>query len=260
MKIGIVGTGNISTFLLDQVKKNNDFEGEVVAIFGRNQEAGMQLSERFGVEFHIDFETFLESAMDIVVEAATGEAVRLYAKDILGSDKDLIVSSIGAFSDIQFLDEISALTKKNGRHMYLPSGAIGGLDLLKSANALNGLKRVQITTRKSPASLGMDGDCPEEILFEGSAREAIQRFPKNVNVALVLALAGIGVEKTGVRVIADPAIARNTHTIEAEGSFGYMHLKVENNPMPTNPKTSLLAALSILAALQNKEDSVKIGS
>ncbi|WP_432352917.1 aspartate dehydrogenase [Sporosarcina sp. A2] len=260
MKIGIIGTGNIATFLLDQVQKNNDYDGEISAVFGRNQEIGLQLSERFGVDFYSDFQKFLETPMDIVVEAATAEVARMYAKDIVKSNKDLVVSSIGVFSDIEFLDELSVLTEANDVHIYLPSGAIGGLDLLQSANALNGLNKVGITTRKSPGSLGMDKVYEEEILFEGSAREAVKRFPKNVNVALILALAGIGVEKTTVRVVVDPNVTQNTHTIEAEGDFGKMHLQVENTPMVHNPKTSLLAALSILATLQNKDRSVKIGN
>ncbi|UJF27612.1 aspartate dehydrogenase domain-containing protein [Planococcus sp. 107-1] len=98
------------------------------------------------------------------------------------------------------------------------------------------------------------------MIFEGSAFEAVEKFPKNINVALVLAIAGIGVDKTRVRIIVDPDIERNTHTIEAEGTFGRMKLQVENNPMPSNPKTSLLAALSILSVLQNRGNALRIGN
>lgn len=100
----------------------------------------------------------------------------------------------------------------------------------------------------------------ESVLFDGSAFDAVEKFPKNVNVALVLAIAGIGADKTNVRVIVDPAVERNSHTIEAEGDFGRMELKIENNPMPDNPKTSLLAALSILTVLQNRKQALRIGN
>ncbi|MGK7379168.1 aspartate dehydrogenase [Planococcus sp. 1R117A] len=259
MNIGIIGTGNIASYLLEQINRNHLANGRVTAIFGRNEEVGQQLSEQFEADFYTDLQGFLDLPLDIVVEAATVEAAKIYLKDVAAHQKDLVVSSIGVFKDVAFLDELKSLAESNGTHIFLPSGAIGGLDVLQSAKAAGGLERVQITTRKSPASLGIESD-EEKVLFEGSAYEAVEKFPKNVNVALVLALAGIGAEKTKVRVIVDPAVERNTHTIEAEGDFGRMQLQVENNPMPSNPKTSLLAALSILAVLQNKDKALRIGN
>ena len=259
MDIGIIGTGNIAAYLLEQVNGKHVANGRITAVFGRNQEVGRRLKERFEVDFYTDFQAFLKTPLDIVVETATVEAAGLYLKDVITHKKDLIVSSIGVFKDVGFLDEVKTLAEAAGTQIFLPSGAIGGLDVLQSAKALGGLRQVQITTRKSPASLGIDSD-EEKVIFEGSAFDAVEKFPKNVNVALVLAIAGIGARKTRVRVIVDPAIERNTHIIEAEGDFGRMQLQVENNPMPSNPKTSLLAALSILAVLQNKDHALKIGN
>ena len=259
MDIGIIGTGNIAAYLLEQVNGNRMANGKITAIFGRNQEVGHRLSERYEVNFYTDLQAFLKAPLDIVVEAATVEAAGLYLKEVVAHKKDLVVSSIGVFKDIGFLDEIKKMAESAGTHIFLPSGAIGGLDVLQSAKATGGLEKVQITTRKSPASLGIEAG-EEKVIFDGSAYEAVDKFPKNVNVALVLAIAGIGIEKTRVRVIVDPAIERNTHTIEAEGKFGKMQLQVENNPMPSNPKTSLLAALSILAVLQNKDRALRIGN
>lgn len=259
MNIGIIGTGNIAAYLLEQVNAKEMADGKIVAIFGRNQEAGARLSEQFGADFYTDLQGFLKQPLDIIVEAATVEAAALYLEKVVASGKDLVVSSIGVFKDAAYLERIQALAESIGTNVYLPSGAIGGLDLLQSAKAAGGLERVSITTRKSPASLGMETDV-EEILFEGSAFDAVAKFPKNVNVALVLAIAGLGPEKTTVRVIVDPAVERNTHTIEAEGEFGRMQLQVENKPMPSNPKTSLLAALSILAVLQNRDQALRIGN
>ena len=260
MKVGIIGTGNIASYLLEQVNERHQYDGEIIAIFGRNEEVGPKLSERFHVDFYTDLTEFLSAPLDLVIEAATVEAATSYIRDVVNSQKDVIVSSIGVFKDIELLDELQSLAKTNNVQVYLPSGAIGGLDLLKSANAVNGLQRVQITTRKSPASLGLENIQEEDVVFEGSAREAIQRFPKNVNVAIVLSLAGLGMERTKVRVVVDPTVDQNTHTIEAIGEFGKMELEVANNPMPANPKTSLLAALSILSVLQNTAGAVKIGS
>lgn len=259
MNIGIMGTGNIANYLLEIINGEKQIEGIVTSIFGRNRTAGEQLAGQYKTRFYQDFESFIGSDVDIVVEAAAVEVAAVYAVPVLENNKDLIVSSIGAFADAGFLEQARETARKNGRTVHLPSGAVGGLDLLKSANASGGLKKVRITTRKSPASLGLEGISVETQLFDGPAGEAIEKFPKNVNVALALSLAGIGTEKTGVRVIADPAVKRNTHTIEAEGSFGSMTATIENLPMPGNPKTSYLAALSVLAALKNQGNPVVIG-
>lgn len=259
MNIGIIGTGNIASYLLEQVNVKGKVDGKVLAIFGRNQEAGTRLSEQYGADFFISLKKFLEQPLDIVVEAATMEAAAIYLDDVVAAKKDLVVSSIGVFKDADFLERVKNLAETSGTQIFLPSGAIGGLDLLQSAKATGGLERVQITTRKSPESLGMETN-EASVLFDGSAFDAVEKFPKNVNVALVLAIAGIGADKTNVRVIVDPAVERNSHTIEAEGDFGRLELKIENNPMPDNPKTSLLAALSILAVLQNRKQALRIGN
>ncbi|MCP2035528.1 aspartate dehydrogenase [Planomicrobium sp. HSC-17F08] len=259
MNIGIIGTGNIASYLLEQINRKQLANGRVTAIFGRNQEVGQRLSEDFEADFYTNLKSFLDLPLDIVVEAATVEAAGIYVKAVVASKKDLVVSSIGVFKNTAFLEELTALAESSGTQIFLPSGAIGGLDVLQSAKAAGGLDRVQITTRKSPASLGIEAD-EARVIFDGSAFEAVGKFPKNINVALVLAIAGIGVEKTKVRIIVDPDIEQNSHTIEAEGEFGRMQLQVENNPMPSNPKTSLLAALSILSVLQNKDRALRIGN
>ncbi|MDE4084428.1 aspartate dehydrogenase [Planococcus maritimus] len=259
MNIGIIGTGNIATYLLEQVNENRMADGRITAVFGRNVEAGTRLKERFGMGFYTDLNEFLSGSIDTVVEAVTVDAAQLFLKQVLEHKKDLIVSSIGVFKDFAFLDELTQLAETNGTHIYLPSGAIGGLDVLQSARALGGLESVQLTTRKSPMSLGIETD-REQVLFDGTAFDAVDEFPKNINVALVLAIAGIGVHKTKVRIIVDPNVERNKHMIAAQGVFGKMQLQVENTPMAANPKTSLLAALSILSVLQNKGRALRIGN
>ncbi|PIC64865.1 aspartate dehydrogenase [Sporosarcina sp. P13] len=260
MKIGIIGTGNIAQYVLESINANKRLEGEVTSIFGRNQEVGRRLESQYKAKFYTDFEEFLDSPIDIVVEAATIGVAINYMEEVLKSNRELILSSIGAFKDIKFLKEMKDVARAFGQHIYLPSGAIGGLDLLQSANSLGGLKEVGITTRKSYESLGLERKTVEECIFDGVALDAIEKFPKNVNVALLLSIAGLGADQTKVRVIADPEIKRNTHTIEAIGDFGKMNLMIENEPMPNNPKTSYLAALSILATLQNRDKAITVGS
>jgi aspartate dehydrogenase len=96
-------------------------------------------------------------------------------------------------------------------------------------------------------------------LFEGSAREAAKLFPQNLNVAATIALAGVGMEHTQVSVIVDPAAQGNTHTVTATGSFGSITTQIKNRPSPTNPKTSWVVGLSMIAAIDRYFAAVVVG-
>ncbi|MDM5223112.1 aspartate dehydrogenase [Peribacillus sp. NJ11] len=261
MKLGLIGCGNIGKFLLQAI--NNDGllpGGKIVSIYARSEEIAAQLAEDFRTQPYSDVDELLKSDVDLVIEAATIEAAEEYSLKVLKSGRNLLLSSIGVMANAAFEEQSNQICKKNKVNIFLPSGAIGGLDVLKSAKAVNGLDSVCITTRKPPNALPTGASVEEEtVLFEGSAAEAIKQFPRNINVAIVLSLAGLGPEKTKVKIIADPKVFKNNHLIEASGSFGKLKLEVENDPMPNNPKTSYLAALSVLATLQNKEKSVQIG-
>lgn len=261
MKLGLIGCGNIGTFLLQSINKDGLLPGgKIVSIYARREEVAAQLAEEFGTKAYSDVDSLLNSDVDLVIEAATIEAAREYALKVLESGKDLLLSSIGVMADAAFEEQSRLFCQKNKVNIFLPSGAIGGLDALKSAKAVNGLDSVSITTRKPPGALPAGASLEQEtVLFEGSAAEAIKQFPRNINVAIVLSLAGLGAEKTSVKIIADPGVLRNSHLIEASGAFGKLKLEVENDPMPDNPKTSYLAALSVLATLQHKGKAVQIG-
>jgi aspartate dehydrogenase len=152
----------------------------------------------------------------------------------------------------------------------VPTGAIAGIDSIRSVKHL--LESVTLTTTKNPKALAgapffetskvkLEDIAKRTVVYEGPASEAVRAFPANVNVAAVLSLAGIGVDKTQVRIVADPAAATNQHEIIATGSFGQIHIIVNNVPSPGNPKTSFLAVLSAIECLRSIcDDGMRIGS
>ncbi len=261
MKLGLIGCGNIGEFLLKAINKDGLLpEGKINSVFSRREEVAVKVAQKFNAKTYGDIDSFLNSDIDVVIEVATIEAAQEYALKVLESRKDLILSSIGVLADEGFLEDVQEICRKNNVTASVPSGAIGGLDILKSAKSMDGLDAVSLTTRKPPTALPDNQTLRgEKVLFEGLASEAIKKFPRNINVAIVLSLAGLGPDRTSVKIIADPNISKNMHLIEAAGSFGTLKLEVENNPMPDNPKTSFLAALSVLAMLQNKEHVVQVG-
>lgn len=262
LKIGLIGCGTIGQFLLEKINQEKVLQGyEITAIFDERDKSAERLqdfSSRYAVESYSDLEEFLQSPIDIVVECANLEFVQKHATRIVES-KDLLIISIGALANLSFHQELAAKVKESGRKVYLPTGAIGGIDLVKAANVMGGLEAVTLISRKPSDALSDELLTEETVLFKGSAKDAIAKFPKNANVAIALSLAGIGIEKTYVQIVMDPTIKRNIHMIEMQGDFGQAQVKIENNPSPTNPKTSYLTALSILSALESLHVQICIG-
>ena len=195
----------------------------------------------------------------LVIEAASQEALRQLAPRVLGSGLPIIALSVGALVDPAFLADCTRLARERGGRLHVPSGAIAGLDALRGA-AEAGLDEVTLVTAKPPAGFGLADVREPTVLFDGPASEAVLRYPKNVNVAAALALAGVGFERTRVRVVADPSLSANTHTIVARGPFGEMTCRVENRPSPDNPASSHLAALAVLALVRRMMSPVSIGT
>jgi aspartate dehydrogenase len=260
MRIGLIGGGNIGKFLLQSINIDGLLPGgKIVGLYTRNQQSAEQLAAQFDIENYSDIQSLIQSNIDLVVEAATIEVVKDHAAAILKSGKDLVLSSVGALADVNFYQNLEGICRKSSTKIHLPSGAIGGLDVLKASKSIGELESVSIITRKPPQALpGAPAD-REHVMFEGTANEAIELFPKNINVSIILSLAGLGPNQTGVKIISDPTVRKNSHSIEATGSFGKLSLSVENDPMPNNPKTSYLAALSVLSVLKNIDAVVKVG-
>jgi aspartate dehydrogenase len=208
--------------------------------------------------------------VDLVIEAGSQDAVKEHADNVLANGKDLMIMSIGALQDDDLWEGLKSSAKKNKCKIFLPSGAICGIDGIKSASVA-GIDEIIIETTKPPKGLekvryitkqGIDlGNLKEPMtIFDGPAREAVKHFPKNINVAACVSLAGIGFDQTKVTIIADPAATRNQHKIVCRGRFGEFKCVVKNMPSMSNPKSSYLAALSGIATLKKIVGGVWIGT
>jgi aspartate dehydrogenase len=208
--------------------------------------------------------------VSLVIEAASIKAAHTYSPTILKQGKDIMIMSIGAFSNPTFYKTIIHLLTDNDNNVFLPSGAIGGADIIRSVK--NYIDKVTIITTKSNKSLkgapyfsnkNIDIDIIKEkkVIFDGNAIDAITEFPSNVNISALVSLAGIGFEKTRVKIVVDPNIKSNQHEIRVDWKFGSFQIKVDNMPSPENPKTSYLAILSAIECLRGIcAKNLKIGS
>lgn len=251
IKVGLLGCGNVAHVI---AKETEGFE--IRACFDLVQGRAEEIAELTGAKPFSSFEEFIKEDLDIVVEAASVAAVHEFAMKVLENSKDLVILSVGALADPELKDGLKEAAKRSGRKIYIPSGAIMGLDNLKIGRISN-ISKLLLRSTKNPRSLGIETD-EKTLVFSGRADECIRRFPKNINVAIALELAtGHNVD---VELWADPALQRNTHEIVVEGDFGNFNLKIENKPCPDNPATSYLAALSVITLLKNLEDPIKIGT
>ena len=268
-RIGIVGAGAIGKEIARAID-NGMIPAELVAIWDRQvgeaEEFALSLKCRPKV---LPLAELVEEC-NIVVEAASQAAVGEVAVAALSRSKHVMIMSVGALADKELRENIRSLAAKHHAHVYIPSGAIGGLDAVKSASMRN-IECVTITTRKPIKGLmgapfvvknkiAIDKFTEPTEIFSGPAAVAIKEFPANVNVAASLSLVGIGFEKTIVKVVVDPTITRNIHEIHVKGDFGDFHAKIENVPSDTNPRTSYLAALSAIATLKQVCEPLKIGT
>ena len=270
-RIGLLGCGAIGTQIAIAID-TGIIQAQLTHIFDTDKKNAENLLTKLKQKPIIVENVHLLSSnpVDLIVEAASQQAVSDNALSILQNRRDLMVMSAGALLDESVFEIISDACSEFKKTVYLPSGAISGIDAIKSAR--NELEYVTITTTKHPRSLkgakffetsnlDLDNISDETIIFEGTASEAVRLFPKNVNVSALLSLAGLGSHETIVKVIANPNIDKNIHRIEAIGKFGKINTTVENIPDSTNPKTSRLAILSAIETLRSIcSDEIKIGT
>ena len=271
MRIGIIGGGVIARLMLEHIRKGDLGDVQVVAIAGRsNQSKGRVLAGEFGVPFMVGLEALAAARPEAVVEAASHDAVREYGEPLLARGISFVALSGGALCDDELRDRLERAAAKHRALLYVPAGGIGGLDALKAV-CLAGADEVGIAVNKPPVAwkgipyvekLGLDLDKLSEatVLFDGSAREGVPHFPANVNIAAVLSMAGIGFDRTRLKVVADPALKFNTHFIVIRGKTGRIDIKFESVAMPENPKTSMLACFSALAAIRELGRSTRYGT
>jgi len=256
INVGIVGCGFIGSQLCRAVSTGS-VPAEIVALNDIDGERAEKLKAEFGLKAAVVSFEELVALSDVVAECAAAECAPKVVEAAISEGKAALIMSVGGLMPRPALFDQARLSTTR---IVIPSGAVAGVDAIEAA-AEDRLDEVTLTTTKPPAGLrgapyvldkGIDLDSIEgrTTVFEGSALEAVRAFPQNVNVAATLSLAGIGPERTRVRVVVDPAVSANTHEVTAIGAFGKLVAKAQNVPSEANPKTSRLAALSAVAALR----------
>ncbi len=260
-RVGLLGCGSIGTEIALAID-NKNISAILTHVYDQSIEQSTKLVSKLTRKPIIvnNVELLAKSKIDIIVETASQNAVKDNAVMILENKKDLMILSVGALLDELLFDDIVKSCKNFKQKVFLPSGAIVGLDGIKSLR--NELESIILITKKNPKSLKgakffeindvhIDNLKKPLVLFEGDAREATRLFPANINVSALLSIAGLGAINTTVKIIADPNIKKNIHIIKANGKFGNLYIKIENVTTHNNPRTSKLAILSAVECLSS---------
>jgi aspartate dehydrogenase len=268
IRIGVIGCGAIGTAVALTIQKKFSRFARLVYLTDLNPSQVQRLCRKLKgtPPRRVSLETLVGKS-DLIIEAASVAAACEAVPQALRLGKRIMVLSVGGILKIK---NLSGKLKKSRGTIYVPSGAISGVDGVLAARR-DHIRSVKITTRKPLSSLK---DSPffkkqnadvrtirkPKLIFEGNALQAIHHFPENVNVAATLSLGGIGPRRTRVRVYASPTYRYNQHEIEVEGGFGKIVSSITNVPSRGNRKTSQLAISSAIATLEKIFDQVKVGT
>lgn len=268
IRVGIIGCGTIGSQLAKALEERFSEQAQLRALCDIDEGKAKKIKSSSSANPAILSIDELIEVSDLVIEAAGAAISYEIAQKVLQYGKDVMIMSVAGILDRY--KQLFALAQTKGCCIYLPSGAIAGLDAVKAAS-ITKIDKATLITRKPPQGLvgapylvekkiDLTRIKKETVIFEGTASEAIKGFPKNINVCATLSLAGIGSEKTRVKIITSPDYKANIHEIQVAGDFGRLVTRTENLPSPENPRTSFLASLSAIATLKNILEVVKIGT
>ena len=264
LKIAYIGFGSIGQDVARMIAEDAHFPCVQLALVREGSKSLENLPNYIMPMF--SFHKMLACKPDIVVEAASQEAVNQYAVPCLTYGFPFLVSSTGALANPEQREKMLAAAERGSSKIIVPSGAVAGLDYIQAISRMDDAQVVYESRKPVQAwmqelqALGYQPDSITEAitLYQGNAQEAALNYPKNLNVAATLALAGLGMEHTQVRVVVDPTIQVNQHIIEVKSGVGKMRLELNNQASPSNPKTSWLVAHSIVAAIYNYVSRLQI--
>lgn len=247
MHLGLIGFGSIGRALHGQLSREAGFDFSVLSRSPLKETPDNVRPVR-------TIDALIAARPDMVVECAGHAAVRAHAGRLLEAGVPLLIASVGALADEELADAIRARARASGTRLMLPSGAIGGLDLLRAVSAAAPTQVYYRGSKPPEAWQGTPADdrysledlTEPTVIFQGGGREAALAFPKNANVVAALALAGGGFDAVHVALVADPGATGNRHHFRAVSSVCSFEMTIENAASAGNAKTSMTTVLSIL--------------
>lgn len=262
-RVAIIGTGAIGMTIAEELKVHLAENYELVGMLKRTDDQIKEISTKLNTKVVTEFSELLRLTPDFIIESASVDIVKEHGEDILSHGIHFIPLSVGALANQDLYESLQKKAQANKAVLYIPSGAIAGFDLMRKMT-LADIPEVEINTYKSPASLN---DAPflkdrvlvmdeKEVIFDGSAQEAIKGFPQNINVAVATGLATIGPENVRTIIHSIPELEANIHEITVRNQEGTADIRFAGAPS-NNKRPSSITPWSVISLLKNISDPVR---
>ena len=264
MNIGLLGFGAISQKVYQYFSKiNTNIRFKKILVRNAKKYKGLNNNLITDVP-----DIFFKEEFDYVLEGAGHDALFSHGPQVLKNKSNLLITSTGALTDDSFFEKLIALSTKHNTKIMIPSAGIGALDIL-TASSYGKLNEVNITIRKNTeawfgtiAEKKFDLKTYDEnlILFSGTVREGAKLYPQNVNISATVALSGLGLDKTNLKIISDSSIKTHIITVNAKGDFGEFNFEENVIPYEENQKTGKIVSLAIIKSIQNLSSNFVVGT
>jgi aspartate dehydrogenase len=241
LRVGLIGFGAIGSQVAAGIAAGVGGNVELVGVLVRHRSR-----ETAVAAISTDIADFLAMGPRVVVETAGPAAFGAYAEAILETGASLISVSGSALLDVDLKARVEAICLQHGSRVYLPAGALAGLDTVAAA-ALSDLGEVRLRILQPGPEPG--------IVFHGSAVEGAHRFPNGLNIAALIAM----VAQREVQLDVIEVSADHDREIELTASGGFGDLSVRLRPRPHPDRLSHIVALSLLASLRRLQQPIVLG-
>jgi aspartate dehydrogenase len=251
--IGIVGYGQIGSYVYEQVASRPELGLEVVFVHDIDGERTAHLPQELVLD---QVEDFASRSPDMVCELAHPDVSREYGAMFL-EKTDYFLLSVTALADAELEATLRGAALDSGTRLYIPHGGVMGLDSI--AEGRDNWEEVRFVMTKNPRNLdfrwsGMDASSVTGVttLYEGPTRGICPKFPRNVNTHATVAVAGIGFDRTHSTLIADPSLNAAILEIYARGGGVDLELKRTGIITGVTGVATLRSVMGSLATLGNR--------
>lgn len=263
-RVAIIGCGALGTTLMRILRERLSDRYALCGVMAAHVDHAQETAARWGCRAYASAQALVGDRPDVAIELAGGDAVRAHAQLILRAGIPLAVASVGALADDALREGLAAAAREGKTALYVLSGAVGGFDVLRTM-AMQGRVEIEIDNVKAPRSLngapylagGALAEDAEQVVFDGTAREAIAGFPKNVNVAVASALAAGETEGARVIIRSRPGMTDNLHRVAAHSPLADVEMTFRSRPDSRNPRSSVITAYSAAALLEQLDSPIR---
>ena len=258
-RIGLIGFGQIGKDVYRRIEANPQTGMQVVFVADKDPKPLVELPRELVLDDLNDFES---RKPGLVVEMAHKDVARQWAPLILAKC-DMMVVSVTAIADRHNEAMFKKLTSEHGTRLFLPHGGVVGMDsLIECRDALDS---VHVVMKKNPMNVDtkMVNIDPQSIttktvLYDGPARGACPKFPRNVNTIAAIAYASLGLDETRATLIVNPQWNTATVAVHATGPGLEMNIERIEQITGVTGATTPASMYNSIQAICNQEPGIHL--